>query len=249
MPKAAEDEIDGGVLDDPTEDEEGGEGDDEEAVGEDGEGQEAEEAQEASDDAPGHSGVAERPLTRGERRFQNLSRALKEQSDRADRLERQLQEQAAQRTQERRETPQEREARFALMSPEERVEARLAEATNGFQQQMAAMQIQQQVAQDLMAYQAKAAANPRMARYAGEVEQEFQKSLQKGSFVSREVLYHYLLGKKVDSQAPSAKRTQAANGKRAIQRQTTRPTNGRADVQATRRGGKTLEERLADVPI
>ena len=94
MPKAGEDDLDGGIIDDPIE-EAPEEDDGLEAVAEDGEGQEAEGEEEA--DGPELADVAAKPPSRGERRFQNLSRALKEQKERADRIERELQEARNQR--------------------------------------------------------------------------------------------------------------------------------------------------------
>lgn len=183
----------------------------------------------------------ERP-TRGQQRFQRLANRNAELERELEELRRQQQAPAAPRPPPF-ESDQDFASRVQHLPPDERLEARLArsEQINNFR--MAQMSLQAQNFADKSAYDAKAATNRKYARYAAEVEKEWQKQLQAGMVVPREAILRYLIGGKVldNADTPEMRRAQEANRKR-VQRQETRPPAGRSDVQGGRR---QLSERAA----
>lgn len=141
------------------------------------------------------------------------------------------------------ESDQEFNARVQMLPPDERIEAKLARGEQIANLRHAQLSLQAQNMSDKAAYDAKAASNRRYAKYAAEVEKEWQKQLHAGMVVPREAILKYLIGGKVleSSDTPEARRAREANRKQ-VQRQEARPPAGRSDVQGGRR---QLSERAA----
>jgi hypothetical protein len=102
---------------------------------------------------------------------------------------------------------------------------------------------------DRSSFNMLAAVDSTAAKFKDRVETLFQENLRKGNFINRETILNHEIGaamrRKAQLKAPGERR-QAAN---RVQRQQTRNGNPRGDVQGSRRGEKTLEERLSDVTI
>lgn len=217
------------------------------------EGHETDEGgQEGSEYASGDAGeeqapaeredVDERP-SRGQNRFQRLSNRNAE-------LERELAELR------KREAPQQPAFRWPqiesdeafnqrtqLMSPDERNEHRLARREQIQQLQFAQLSTQMQNMADKAAYDARAASSRTHARYASEVEREYQVQLNRGVVVPREEILRWIIGGKVlaNSGSPEVKRAKEA-GRRRVERQEAPAPRGRSDIQGGRR---QLTEREA----
>jgi hypothetical protein len=150
------------------------------------------------------------------------------------------------------ETPQQREARLSLLSPDERYQTEMREFTQGMQQQMQQLR-QQTAAQSDRAHFASIAARNRVAqRYADEVEKRFGDFQRQGVYVERHVILKNLLGEKVLAQAEKGEKKRPAENRR---RQAARPQRGASDAPSNRRGraepgsAADYEERFGDVPI
>jgi len=150
------------------------------------------------------------------------------------------------------ETPQQREARLSLLSPDERYQTEMREFTQGMQQQMQQLR-QQTAAQSDRAHFASIAARNRVAqRYTDEVEKRFADFQRQGVYVERHVILKNLLGEKVLAQAEKGEKKRPAENRR---RQAARPQRGASDAPSNRRGrgepgsAADYEERFGDVPI
>jgi hypothetical protein len=150
------------------------------------------------------------------------------------------------------ETPQQREARLSLLSPDERYQTEMREFTQGMQQQMQQLR-QQTAAQSDRAHFASIAARNRVAqRYTDEVEKRFGDFQRQGVYVERHVILKNLLGEKVLAQAEKGEKKRPAENRR---RQAARPQRGASDAPSNRRGrgepgsAADYEERFGDVPI
>ena len=190
--------------------------------------------------------------SRAQSRIRTLADELKAERERGAQRDRELAEIRAQsqRSQQRGESREEREARLALMDPEQRSEYRLNEALEQNRRDMAAMQFQMQDAADRSGFQARAATDKLYAKWGAKVEEELSKLRAQGQNVGREQLFKYLVGEAALAARGKAGKTARQEGQKRIQRQTTKPLNSRGDAGgARRRSEASLEERLADVEI
>jgi len=164
---------------------------------------------------------------------------------RLDELTRQVAQPAPQR-----ETPEQRAARFAVMTPQEQISESLRESEARWEQRMQGFQLQTVETQDRTAFQAKAAVNPVYAKWAPKVEGKKAELAAKGQMVDRETILKYLIGE------AALDRLNSKEGKREVQQAQTRvanarvkPTNSASDTQATRRQQVSLERRLENMQI
>ncbi len=175
-------------------------------------------------------------------RAQRLAREARAEADTNRRelaeLRAEIQRQNQQRTQE---TPEQEAARFALMEPEQRAEARLNKALDNQNRQFAHMSARLADQTDKSAFLALVASNPLVKRVASQVETELARIRALGQNVEREKLADYLLGKAIRERGVKAVDEQRRAGERNVQRQTTRGAAGRGD-QASERGD---DRRLA----
>lgn len=150
------------------------------------------------------------------------------------------------------ETPQQREARLSLLSPDERYQTEMREFTSGMQQQM--HQLRQQSASDAdRAHFASITASNKVAkRFEAEVDKRFRDFQLKGVYVERHVILKNLLGERVLAQADKGEKKRPAENRR---RQAARPQRGASDAPSNRRGrgepgsAADYEERFGDIPI
>lgn len=244
MPDDFEDQIDGEET--PPTEEISEDGEDLDVLGEDGEAAEEDESEVEAQ--------PEKPLSRAEKRFQTLSRTAREASERATRAE---QEAAALRRQfeqtqarSQQDDPEREAARLALMTPEERLEYKLDLAERRNQQNVQTLQAQMMDQSDRAGYLAKAAADPRYAKYANEVEERLGRMRAQGQNVPREALLFFIIGE--NAVKNGAKSTAKAKQAAALgaKRQVASPTNGKGDT-APQRGktGDTPAKRLENMFI
>lgn len=134
-------------------------------------------------------------------------------------------------------------ARLALLNPEDRVEARLERSEKlavHRENVREAQRLQREQAQtfqaDRTAFEAKALGDQRYARWKDRVEAKHIELLGQGQFVPREVVFKFLLGEHLLSQAGQREtQRQAKRGQERVARQTTRPANNGSDVGGGRR--------------
>lgn len=136
--------------------------------------------------------------------------------------------------------PREEEARLAEMSPEERSAYNLRKTERDLSFKIELMKFENADSADKMAYQTKAASDPRYAKYAGEVEEELTRLRKTGQNVPREILLQVVIGRAVLKNQPKAK-AQAADAKRNLELQKAAPVAAKGDQT----GGAKVDERSA----
>lgn len=164
---------------------------------------------------------------------------------RLDELTRQVAQPAPQR-----ESPEQRAARFAVMTPQEQISESLRESEARWEQRMQGMQLQTAETADRTAFQTKCTVDPLYAKWAPKVEGKLAELRTRGSNVEREVLLKFLIG-----EAALERRT-SKEGKREVQAAAQRVTaqrvrtgNSGSDTPAQRRQNTSLERRLENVNI
>ena len=200
---------------------------------------------------PGDPEPSERQPSRGERRFQILTSELQEQRRRNDELNRRLDGILAGQTTRppQGETPEAREQRLALLTPEERITQTLRESEVRHASEMRGLQFAVLDGNDRAAFEAKATVDPLFAKWKPRVETELATLRQQGQNVDREKLMYYLIGKNaVETRKEQGKRQRVEAGRR-VNGQRTRPSNSGSDTQADRGRTNTLERRLENQSI
>ena len=164
---------------------------------------------------------------------------------RLDELTRQVAQPAPQR-----ETPEQRAARFAVMTPQEQISESLRESEARWEQRMQGMQLQTAETADRTAFQAKCTVDPLYAKWAPKVEGKLAELRTRGSNVEREVLLKFLIGE------AALERRSSKEGKREVKEAAQRVTaqrvrtgNSGSDTPAQRRQNTSLERRLENLNI
>lgn len=199
-------------------------------------------------------GEPRRP-TRGEQRFQTLSRSAKEATERAAKAEARAAEMEARLA--RLEQPRQEQPRgkspeeLALMTPDELISYRLGESDKRFQSTLQQIQFATYEQGDKSAFEAMKASNPLARRVADKVETKLAEMRQQGQNVDRVRLAKFLIGEEVWEKNATAKAKQGADGQRRIQRQTTRPGSQQRSDTAPNRGkmseAEAREKRLENM--
>ena len=247
-----ESQDDGEVFNLP-DDEQADEGADAEVL--EGEGSPDDERAEGGDEGEGRQapegGGRRRVLDEGRetatQRATRLAQEAREEANRAIREAADLRAQLNQRQQPPAETPEQKAARFALMDPEQRVEARFNEAQAANQAHLARMSAALADQTDKATFSSLAASNPLYKRVAGKVEEKLAELRRMGQNVDREALAKYVIGEEVLKRSATAIPKQRQAGQQNIRRQTARPGAGRSDETTEDRRRQTLRSRLEDV--
>lgn len=225
-------------------------------------GDDAETGQEPEDDQAEEGQVEAQPeRSRATRAVQEAKRVAREQGARAQALEAEIAQLRAERavresaaTKQQEESPEQEAQKLALMTVEERVDYKIAKADARNARAIGLANFQSADMADKAAFQSKAASDPRRKRLADEVEQLLLSERRAGRDFTRETVYMFVLGQKVE-QGGAARTKAAAAGAQRIQRQQARADSGRSDRAAPRRGEgdpnslSALEKRLAGVYI
>jgi hypothetical protein len=187
----------------------------------------------------GDEEVEPKKPSRGEARFQKLSNAAKEATERAAKVEREFNEFKAEQS--RRAAVVEKKEptadEMALWSTEQIIDYKLQKATGAFSQNLAQLQWNTQEANDKAAFERLQLSDPRAKKYAAEVETRLASIRKQGQNVDREALLKFVIGEKVFSGGGKAAAKQKQQGAEQIRRQRTNPPSGASDV----RGGRTQE--------
>lgn len=257
-------EIDDNLDDDPDGQNDGDQGegaDDQDQEGQDGDEDADGEGGDADPDAHlspgGEDGEDDdgEPPVRGGGRANETIRSLR---SRLQETERRLNELATGRPpaqQQRMETPQEREARLALLDPFDRMQTELRETQELMlaQNRQTAFQLADQT--DKATFDALAQSDPLYKKWAPRVETELQNLRRNNQNVSRKDLLYYLVGKQaLEGRNSSGARQQRRAAQQRVNNQRTRPANGRSDAgtrqQAQgRNDAERRERRLEDMPL
>ncbi len=208
------------------------------------------------DEAEGEEGQVEPPKpSRATKAVNEAKRVAREAAAEAANLRKEIEALKQQRQQAapQEETPEQEQAKLALMSVEERVDYKLAKAEKVNQRQLAMYQFQAAEAADKAAFDAKAAYEPRYKRYAADVEKLLASERQLGKNWPRETVLKFVLGERVLNSKPAVDKARK-DGERRVNSQRTSSESGRSDRAAPRGRGtgntlSDLERRLEGVNI
>lgn len=221
--------------------------------GEDAEGDERVEGQRQDAHDEENEGQARRVAARPNRaatRLQTLRNENRQLAEVQARQQREIEElRSARQSQTQTVDPAIEAQRLALMTPDERIEYRFQQSEERNARTQRALQMQIAEGNDRAAFMASIANDPVGKKFSDKVEQLFQEQLRRGNFVPREALLNHEIGAAARRRAQQAAPKQRQQAQRRVQQQTTRAGNGRGDVAANRRGGQSIEDRLADVII
>jgi hypothetical protein len=194
-----------------------------------------------------------RQPSRAETRIRSLTEQIRERDTRLAETNRRIDELIARQSAPQpapRETPEQRAARFAVMTPQEQIAETFRESEARWEQRMQGFQLQSAETADRTAFQAKCAVDPLYARWAPKVEGRLAELRTKGTNLEREVLLKYLIGE------AALDRRSSKDGKREVEKAATRvaaarvrPANSGSDTQPQRRQTQSLERRLENQQI
>lgn len=241
-----------------------GEGDSDDGEGEgEGQGPEGRDGDEGSagegdDEGPDADAGAvdagqQRPAGRAGGRIARLAREKREAEERAADLRRRLDALEHERrpaAEPQQETPEQEAQRLALMTPEEKMEYRMEKMQRELRAASQRAEFVTMDTADKAAFDARAAADPRRAKYAPLVEQRLQEMRRNGANAPREAVLYYMIGERVMNADPKKINAQRNRGRQNVERQRAPAGSGRGDVRAERRPtGKTAAQRLENVEI
>jgi hypothetical protein len=151
-----------------------------------------------------------------------------------------------QRNQQQGETEEQRAARRALMTAEERISEDAREQTQSHRRDMAALSFQMQETSDKHSYEARATVDAIFRKWQPKVEEELANLRRQGQNVSREQMLYYLIGKAaIEARNSPENRQRRKAAEKRLRQQTTRPSSSRSDAApTTRRRETSLEKRL-----
>ena len=195
-----------------------------------------------------------RKPNRAQTRIQTLSKTAAEAKEKADRLERELGEiRARERQREHQatqESPADRAARRALMDPTDVLREDLQDSERRTQNLLHQQMVQTRERDDKANYNSVLRDNPNLKRFDAEVERIRKEQEANGAFVPREVILDLAIGRAARAAAAKKGPQAKQQAQRRVASQQARPSGSKGDT-ATVRGkqGKSLEDRLGDVPI
>jgi len=206
----------------------------------------------AKDDEP--APVAERQPSRSESRIRTLTEQIRDRDVRLAEANRRIDDLLARQARpiQAVETPEQRQARFSLMTPQEQIAETLRESEQRTNARLQQMQMQTLEATDKASFQAKYSSRPEfLAKWGPKVEGLVAEQVAKtGMPIEREIaLKHLVGGAYLDKLLSKEAKMEVQQAKRRVQAQRTRPNNTSSDTQAQRRSGSTAERRLENVQI
>lgn len=196
----------------------------------DNEGRDDAQTGQEHEDAQGEARVSRATV-----RVQKALQQAQEATDRASRLERELEQERSkyrQPAQPQEESDDSFNARISLLEPLQQIDAKLDRANKRHQRELLIARLEASDAADKAIFSSKAASDPRYKKYGSEVEQILQEERKNGRNPPRETVLAFVLGKKVlDNQG--RERAQS-RGQENIRRQQARTDSGRSDVSVSR---------------
>jgi len=204
----------------------------------------------AQGDQPGQQQPPRKP-GRADRRIQALTERLRERDRQIDDLIRQR-TQPAQVTQPVGESEAQRTERRSRLTPEERISEDLRDSEKRVSQQLQGVQFNNWETSDRALYETRASIDPLYKRWQDRVEQEITKLRERGQVgVAREAVFKYLIGSAMlEQRGTKGNRQQRRAAEARVRANTARVGDTRSNTQPNRRGGgRSLEERLSDVPL
>lgn len=208
--------------------------------GEDDSGENDDDGEDEGREPEGRQTDVEKPKRKG---IGDIRREAREAKAKADALEKEIEQlkRGGQQHQAPKETPEQRQAKLAAMTPEARSEFLRQEDRAYNDARFNQLAFQNFEATDKATFEAACARNPAVQAIRGEVEKEVAKLRENGQVVTRETAAAFLLGKKVLEGAPGARKKAQQRADDAKDRNKAKPSGGRSDQ--TRQSRKSGDER------
>jgi hypothetical protein len=194
----------------------------------------------------------DRQPSRRDTRIQTLTDEAKQAKAELAETRRRLDDLSRQMTQPRSqgESPEQRAARFAMMSPQEQITETLRESEQRTAQLISTMQVQTADAADRAAFQSRAAVDALYSKWGPKVEGKLAELRAKGNNVEREVLLKFMIGEAaLERRGSKEGKQEVRQAQKRVANQRTRPANSGSDTAPQRRQQSTLERRLENVQI
>jgi hypothetical protein len=195
--------------------------------------------------------VAVQP-SRRDTRIQTLADEARQAKSELAETRRRLDDLSRQMTQPRppSESPEQRAARFALMTPQEQMSETLRESEQRTVALVQQVQMQSADAADRAAFQSRAAVDPLYAKWGPKVEGKLAELRARGNNVERDVLLKFMIGEAaLERRGSTAGKAEVTQAQRRVASQRTRTANSGSDTAPQRRQQVSLERRLEDVQI
>lgn len=192
------------------------------------------------------TGQQDRQPSRRDRRIETLTSALAETRQRNEELNRRIDQIFAGQNNRpsQGETPEQREQRRALMTPEERLQETIRESNDTHRREMAQLQFTLKDGSDRAAFEAKCTVDPFYAKWKPKVEEELASLQRQGMTADREKVLYYLIGKNAVEGRGKQGKQQRQEAQRRVAANRTRPANAGNDTGGGRSRPNSLERRL-----
>lgn len=191
-------------------------------------------------------------LSRRDTRIQTLADEARQAKAELAETRRRLDELSRQMTQPRvqAESPEQRAARFALMTSQEQMAETLRESEQRTAALVQQVQMQSADAADRAAFQSRAAVDPLYAKWGPKVEGKLAELRARGNNVEREVLLKFMIGEAaLERRGSTAGKAEVKQAQKRVAGQRTQPTNSGSDTAPQRRQQVSLERRLENMNI
>lgn len=193
-----------------------------------------------------------REPSRADRRIQALAEERRAEKERADRLERELQEfrQNQQRLQSQQQEKVPTAEEMSMWSDDQKNEYRQQQSEKKFNTQMQQLAYATFESNDRLSFSQICQNNPVAARYRDDVEALVADRRRNGETVPREVALKFIIGDKIMRKGPQSVKKQKQESEERVRKQTTRPSNPSSD-RGSQRGRLTeaqaREKRLENI--
>ena len=190
--------------------------------------------------------------SRRDTRIQTLADEARQAKQELAETRRRLDDLSRQMTQPRppSESPEQRAARFALMTPQEQMSETLRESEQRTAVLVQQVQMQSSDAADRAAFQSRAVVDPLYAKWGPKVEGKLAELRARGTNLEREVLLKFMIGEAaLERRGSTAGKAEVKQAQKRVASQRTRPASSGSDTAPQRRQQQTLERRLEDVQI
>jgi len=192
----------------------------------------------------------QRQPSRRDRRIDTLIESGRQKDQQLAQLTQRLDALLQTRSQPQGETREQRNARRATMTPEDRMYDVLAEHTEAWGRERTTLQMGMADQLDKASFDAKAANDKDYARLASAVEAKLEELRKVGQSAPREAVLRWVIGDRMLSKRGSKElRTQRDDAQKRVRKQQTRPAPNGSDVRADRGRQQTRERRLENVQI
>lgn len=138
---------------------------------------------------------------------------------------------------------------LAQMDPIDRLEYQRQRGEDSLREELRRTRLEAADARDYAVFQSKIAADPDLAVYGPEIEQTLANVRAQGGNTTRDAVLAYLVGRDALANKGAKKQKSQEAAARRVRQVSGAAPSARTSTNAARGGGKTLEEKLANVKL